>query len=383
MSLALNARRRSAGGLRRGLQRARLPHAQLHRRTTSSNSPRICVQFSESLAKGRIDYANFVTVNNEKPASVRVNGAQLCVEDLVHGKRYEVKVRSGIPSTEDDLLPKPVELTVYIRDRSPSVRFSARNYVLPRTGQQGIPVISINTKLVKATIYRIGDRRLADEVLDGDFQKPLETLPAQPARRSEGREALVGPDVRGLEAERGGHDGFPGRHAFAESEARPLCYRGKFAAEENAKTADDDSSDADKDRRRRDNPVVRRFRSRADRVFRRGRRACLCPLARLGEPGRRRRNPPRRPQQRSAWEQPRPTRTARPSSMRRWRTGRAGFRRLLSSLAARMAITASSMSRSRPSTSPTAALAAARLQARSTRWCSPNAAFIVPARLST
>ena len=140
-----------------------------------SNAPRICVQFSEDLAKGRIDFTNYVTVNNEKPASVRVQGSQLCVEDLLHGKRYEVKVRSGIPSTEDDLLPKPVELTVYIRDRSPSVRFSARNYVLPRTGQQGIPIVSINTKLVKATIYRIGDRRLAEEVLDGDFQKPMQT----------------------------------------------------------------------------------------------------------------------------------------------------------------------------------------------------------------
>jgi uncharacterized protein YfaS (alpha-2-macroglobulin family) len=139
-----------------------------------SNSPRICVQFSDNLAKGRGDFANFVTVNGEKPAAVRVQGAQLCVEELLHGKRYEVKVRSGIPSTEDDLLPKPVELTVYIRDRSPSVRISGRNYVLPRTGQQGIPIISINTKLVKASIYRIGDRRLAAEVLDGDFERQLQ-----------------------------------------------------------------------------------------------------------------------------------------------------------------------------------------------------------------
>ncbi len=139
-----------------------------------SNSPRICVQFSDSLAKGRLDFANYVTVNGEKPAAVRVQGSQLCVEDLLHGKRYELKVRSGIPSTEDDLLPKQVELTVYIRDRSPSVRISGRNYVLPRTGQQGIPIISINTKLVKASIYRIGDRRLAAEVLDGDFERQLQ-----------------------------------------------------------------------------------------------------------------------------------------------------------------------------------------------------------------
>ncbi len=139
-----------------------------------SNAPRICVQFSDTLAKGRVDYTNYVTVNNAKPGSVRVDGQQLCVEELQHGKRYEVKVRSGIPSTEDDLLPMPVDLTVYIRDRSPSVRLSGRNYVLPRTGQQGIPVVSINTKLVKASIYRIGDRRLADEVLDGNFQSSLE-----------------------------------------------------------------------------------------------------------------------------------------------------------------------------------------------------------------
>ncbi len=139
-----------------------------------SNAPRVCVQFSDNLAKGRIDFTNYVTVNGEKPASVRVSGQQLCVEDLLHGKRYEVKVRSGIRSTEDDSLPKDVALTVYIRDRSPSVRISGRNYVLPRIGQQGIPIVSINTKLVKASIYRIGDRRLTDEVLDGDFEKQLQ-----------------------------------------------------------------------------------------------------------------------------------------------------------------------------------------------------------------
>jgi uncharacterized protein YfaS (alpha-2-macroglobulin family) len=139
-----------------------------------SASPRVCIQFSDTLAKGRTDFANFVTVNSERPASVRVNGQQLCVEELLHGKRYDIRVRSGIASTDGDLLPKPVELTVYIRDRKPSVRFTAKNYVLPRTGQQGIPIVSVNTKAVKATIYRIGDRRLANEVLDGDFAKQLE-----------------------------------------------------------------------------------------------------------------------------------------------------------------------------------------------------------------
>jgi uncharacterized protein YfaS (alpha-2-macroglobulin family) len=157
-----------------------------------SNIPRICVQFSDPLAKGKIDFANYVTVNGGKAASVRARGSQLCVEDLLHGKRYEVKVRSGIPSTEGDQLPAPIELTVYMRDRSPSVRISGRNYVLPRIGQQGIPIVSVNTKLVRASIYRIGDRRLAAEVLDGDFERQLQGYELKQIAESKGEKLWTG-----------------------------------------------------------------------------------------------------------------------------------------------------------------------------------------------
>ena len=45
--------------------------------------------------------------------------------------------------------------------------------MLPRTGQQGIPLITVNTDTVKAAIYRIGDRNLIDQVLGGDFERNL------------------------------------------------------------------------------------------------------------------------------------------------------------------------------------------------------------------
>ncbi len=183
-------------------------------------------------------------MNNEKPASVRVQGSQLCVEDLLHGKRYEVKVRSGIPSTEDDLLPKPVELTVYMRDRSASVRFSARNYVLPRTGQQGIPLVSVNTTLVKATIYRIGDRRLAEEVLDGDFQKPMETYQLSQLANSKGEKLWSGemPVASKLNEEV--------TTAFPVDTLLPNLKAGLYviaasAAEEGAKPENDSKADSD------------------------------------------------------------------------------------------------------------------------------------------
>jgi alpha-2-macroglobulin len=209
-----------------------------------SNAPRICVQFSDSLAKGRADFANYVTVNGEKPAAVRVQGAQLCVEDLLHGKRYEVKVRSGIPSTEDDLLPKPVELTVYIRDRSPSVRISGRHYVLPRTGQQGIPIISINTKLVKASIFRIGDRRLAAEVLEGRFERQLNAYELGRITNEKGEKLWSGEMPVASKANEEVTTAFPVDMLLPN--LKPGLYViAASAAEENAKAADSNENEGE------------------------------------------------------------------------------------------------------------------------------------------
>jgi uncharacterized protein YfaS (alpha-2-macroglobulin family) len=115
-------------------------------------SPRLCVQFSEELARGRIDFAKFISVNGADPAGVRAENHQLCIEELLHGRRYKIKVREGLPSAVEENLPKTVDLTVYIRDRKPTIRMGNKNYVLPRTGQQGIPVTAINTKAVKIEI---------------------------------------------------------------------------------------------------------------------------------------------------------------------------------------------------------------------------------------
>ena len=48
------------------------------------------------------------------------------------------------------------------------MRFTGRNYVLPRTGQDGIPLVSVNTAEVDVEIYRIGDRSLLPTVRSED-----------------------------------------------------------------------------------------------------------------------------------------------------------------------------------------------------------------------
>lgn len=135
--------------------------------------PRVCVRFSENLARGETDFAKFVSVNGRDPEAVSPEGSQLCIEGVRHGERYEIALRAGLPSDVSEQLLKPVTLAVYVPDRKPMVHFTGRAYVLPSRGQQGIPLVAINTSKVEIEVYRIGDRSLATALNNGNFDRQL------------------------------------------------------------------------------------------------------------------------------------------------------------------------------------------------------------------
>ncbi|EAQ34778.1 extracellular alpha-helical protein [Nitrobacter sp. Nb-311A] len=139
---------------------------------SDSASPRVCFQFSEDLAK-RTDFSPFVALAGTDRPALSSEDRQLCVEGLKHGERYNIHLRAGLPSTVKEGLPKSAEFNVYVRDRKPFVRFTGRAYVLPRVGQRGIPLVSVNTQAVTVEVFRIGDRNLINTVVDSDFQKTL------------------------------------------------------------------------------------------------------------------------------------------------------------------------------------------------------------------
>jgi alpha-2-macroglobulin len=139
---------------------------------SDSASPRACFQFSEDLAK-RTDFAPFLALAGSDKPALSSEEKQLCVEGLKHGERYTVNLRAGLPSTVRESLPKSAEFNIYVRDRKPFVRFTGRAYVLPRTGQQGIPLVSVNTQSVSVQVFRIGDRNLINTVIGSDFQRAL------------------------------------------------------------------------------------------------------------------------------------------------------------------------------------------------------------------
>lgn len=145
-----------------------------HTIDNDSVSPRACVQFSEPLVKFGADYASFVTLDGKAPKGVEAKDNQICVEGLNHGQRYKLAFRQGLPSSVDENLESPVELDIYVQDRSPSVRFTGDSFVLPSTARRGIPMISVNTESADLKLYRVGDRNITSLLAGSQFLTQLD-----------------------------------------------------------------------------------------------------------------------------------------------------------------------------------------------------------------
>ena len=135
--------------------------------------PRICATFSEDLAVSGVDYSTFVQL--PEAGMVVENGGwrQLCVSGLEHGKRYTVTFREGLPAADGQVMAKSVEVTQYIRDRAPGVKFPGRGYVLPKAGEPALPVETVNTEKLDLKLYRVTDRNLLRSIQDYYFGAPI------------------------------------------------------------------------------------------------------------------------------------------------------------------------------------------------------------------
>jgi hypothetical protein len=138
----------------------------------NSDRPRICAEFSEPLVQAGVDYAPFVRLA-DPTLVVEAGDRDLCIDGAAHGSRYTATFRSGLPAASGEALHKDVSVTLYVRDRDPSVRFTGRSYVLPRGPDAALPVETVNTDTVELTLRRTSDRNLLRAMQDSYFGKPL------------------------------------------------------------------------------------------------------------------------------------------------------------------------------------------------------------------
>ncbi len=156
-----------------------------------SASPRVCFNFSESLAR-KTDFAPYVAVAGAANAAVSTEDQQICVEGLKHGERYAIVLREGLPSQIGQKLLKSADYEIYVRDRSPQAHFSGKAYVLPRQGQLGAPLTTVNTAKVAIEVYRVGDRNLLASVAREDFLKPITSTRAREIESQDGLKVWSG-----------------------------------------------------------------------------------------------------------------------------------------------------------------------------------------------
>ncbi|MCT8158802.1 alpha-2-macroglobulin family protein [Pseudoruegeria sp. SHC-113] len=134
-------------------------------------SPRICAEFSETLAKGQ-DYTSFVVLP-EPGLTVEAEDRRICVGGLSHGTRYQLRFREGLPAESGESLAATVDIALYVRDRSPSARFPGRAYVLPLHGPATLPVETVNATVVDLKLFRMSDRNLLRAVQEDFFAQGL------------------------------------------------------------------------------------------------------------------------------------------------------------------------------------------------------------------
>ncbi|MEP2532967.1 alpha-2-macroglobulin family protein [Shimia sp.] len=143
-----------------------------HKVENDPEEPRVCAEFNEPLVKAGVDYAPYVKLPDQRMA-LQVSDRQICVEGVEHGQRYTLTFREGLPAESGEKLIKDIDLTVYVRDRGPSVAFPGRAYVLPRTSDAGLPIETVNLDQVDLTLQRVSDRNLLRAFQDNYFGKPL------------------------------------------------------------------------------------------------------------------------------------------------------------------------------------------------------------------
>jgi uncharacterized protein YfaS (alpha-2-macroglobulin family) len=168
---------------------------------SDSARPRICATFSEDLSAKGVDYANFVQLD-EPGLTVTAQYRDICVEGLTHGQRATVTFREGLPAADGQVLAASVDITSYIRDRNPGVRFPGRAYVLPKAGNPALPVETVNTEALDLTLYRVTDRNLIRAFQNGYLSAPMAEWQEYDFTAQTGTKVWTGTATVGMEVNR-------------------------------------------------------------------------------------------------------------------------------------------------------------------------------------
>jgi len=109
-------------------------------------SPRACFQFSEKLPAKRTDFSPFVAVAGMDKPALSADDKQLCVERAEARDAQHDACARAFPRPSRKPCRSRLSCRSMCATGKPFARFTSKAYILPRTGQRGIPVVSVTPR---------------------------------------------------------------------------------------------------------------------------------------------------------------------------------------------------------------------------------------------
>ncbi len=128
---------------------------------TDADTPEACLVFSEPLTEdASINFTDYLVIEPEVQPAIRAEGSLLCLAGLTFGQTYQVTVRKGLPAASGSKTPYDETVPVSLEDRPAAISFGS-GLILPREGNDGVPITTVNVDRVKLRVARVGERLLS------------------------------------------------------------------------------------------------------------------------------------------------------------------------------------------------------------------------------
>jgi alpha-2-macroglobulin len=157
------------------------------------DAPTVCAVFTAPLQRPLpIRAADYVKISPAADVDVYAAGDRLCIKGLLHGRRYSVTYRAGIPASPAAKMPKDDVREVVIGNRTERASFAAGRIILPRTGKNLLPIKTVNLSRVNLRVFAVGERALVRVMQQENWAGNLSRYNADNIADTHGREIWQG-----------------------------------------------------------------------------------------------------------------------------------------------------------------------------------------------
>lgn len=155
----------------------------------NQDQPVLCFTLSQTVARRPdMPLESFIGADAETKLSAVPRNNRLCVTGFTFGDSYTITLKSGLPGVSG-VLAGDVQYRIQIPNRPPEFDFAAvGDGVLPRLGNDGLPIRSVNMQKIDIDLFRIDDADIAAN----QFHAPLTVADLQTFAPSRGEHVWHG-----------------------------------------------------------------------------------------------------------------------------------------------------------------------------------------------